>query len=88
MPWIIIKKWGNFGGIGKISPHDFRRNAITKVLDQGLSYQEVQMKTGDKDPKTVKQYDHRRENLEQNALNFLNYEEDAKNETVKNVWFI
>jgi integrase/recombinase XerD len=75
MAWNIVKKWGEFGGIGKISPHDLRRTAITKALDQGLTYRQVQMMTGHKDPKTVMRYDHGRENLEQNAVNFLSYEE-------------
>lgn len=76
MAWNIVKKWGEFGGIGKISPHDLRRTAITKALDQGLTYRQVQMMTGHKDPKTVMRYDHGRENLEQNAVNFLDYNED------------
>lgn len=75
MAWNIVKKWGEFSGIGKISPHDLRRTAITKALDQGLTYRQVQMMTGHKDPKTVMRYDHGRENLEQNAVNFLSYEE-------------
>ena len=29
-----------------------------------------------KDPKTVMRYDHGRENMEQNAVNFLNYTEE------------
>jgi hypothetical protein len=29
-----------------------------------------------KNPKTVMRYDHGRENLEQNAVNFLQYEEE------------
>lgn len=73
MAWNIVKKWGAFGGIGKISPHDLRRTAITKALDQGLTYRQVQMMTGHKDPKTVMRYDHGRENLELNAVNFLDY---------------
>lgn len=75
MAWNIVRKWGEFGGIGKISPHDLRRTAITKALDQGLTYRQVQMMTGHKDPKTVMRYDHGRENLEQNAVNFLDYGE-------------
>ena len=78
MAWNIVKKWGDFGGIGKISPHDLRRTAITRALDQGLTYRQVQMMTGHKDPKTVMRYDHGRENLEQNAVNFLSYDEDLK----------
>jgi integrase/recombinase XerD len=77
MAWNIVKKWGDLGGIGKISPHDLRRTAITKALDQGLTYRQVQMMTGHRDPKTVMKYDHGRENLEQNAVNFLNYDEKS-----------
>lgn len=77
MAWNIVKKWGEMGGIGKISPHDLRRTAITKALDQGLTYRQVQMMTGHKDPKTVMRYDHGRENLEQNAVNFLIYEDKS-----------
>jgi site-specific recombinase XerD len=53
-----------------------RRTAITKALDQGLSYRQVQMMSGHRDPKTVMRYDHGRENLDLNAVNFLQYEEE------------
>jgi integrase/recombinase XerD len=76
MAWMIVKRWGEYGGIGKLSPHDLRRTAITRALDQGLSYRQVQMMSGHKDPKTVMRYDHHRENLEQNAVNFLSYFEE------------
>ncbi len=75
MVWYITRKWGEFAGIGKVSPHDLRRTAITRALDKGLSYRQVQMMSGHKDPKTVMRYDHGRENLEQNAVNFLDYDE-------------
>ena len=78
MAWNIVEKWGEFGGIGKISPHDLRRTAITKALNQGLTYRQVQMMSGHRDPKTVMRYDHGRENLEQNAVNFLSYDENQK----------
>jgi integrase/recombinase XerD len=73
MAWHIVRRWADYGGIGKVSPHDLRRTAITRALDQGLSYRQVQMMSGHKDPKTVMRYDHGRENLEQNAANFLDY---------------
>jgi site-specific recombinase XerD len=75
MAWNIVHKWAEFTGLSKLSPHDLRRTAITKALDQGLSYRQVQMMSGHKDPKTVMRYDHGRENLEMNAVNFLNYDE-------------
>ena len=77
MVWYITQKWGEYAGIGKVSPHDLRRTAITRALDKGLSYRQVQMMTGHRDPKTVMRYDHGRENLEQNAVNFLDYIEES-----------
>lgn len=76
MVWNIVQRWANYGGIGRVSPHDLRRTAITKALDQGLTYRQVQMMSGHKDPKTVMKYDHGRENLDQNAVNFLIYDEE------------
>lgn len=76
MAWHIVRRWAEFTGVGKLSPHDLRRTAITRALDQGLSYRQVQMMTGHKDPKTVMRYDHGRENLELNAANFLKYDEE------------
>lgn len=75
MVWYITQRWGEFTGIGKVSPHDLRRTAITRALDKGLTYRQVQMMSGHKDPKTVMRYDHGRENLEQNAINFIDYDE-------------
>jgi integrase/recombinase XerD len=73
MAYNIVARWGDYAGLGKLSPHDLRRTAITQALDQGLSYRQVQMMSGHKDPKTVMKYDHGRENLDQNAVNFLKY---------------
>ena len=72
----IVKRWASFGGIGDVSPHDLRRTAITRALDSGLTYRQVQMMTKHKDPKTVMRYDHGRENLDQNAVNFIGYNEE------------
>jgi integrase len=38
MVWNIVARWGDYCGIGKLSPHDLRRTAITRALDQGLYY--------------------------------------------------
>lgn len=75
MGWHIVKRWAGFTGIGHVSPHDLRRTAITRALDQDLTYRQVQMMSGHKDPKNVMRYDHARENLDQSAVNFLNYDE-------------
>jgi len=77
----IVAHWGDCGGVGKLSPHDLRRTAITRALDQGLSYRQVQMMSGHRDPKTVMRYDHHRENMDLNAVNFLRYDEKAENKS-------
>jgi integrase/recombinase XerD len=72
----IVKKWADYSRLGDLSPHDLRRTAITHALESGLSYRQVQMMSKHRDPKTVMRYDHGRENLGQNAVNFLRYEEE------------
>ena len=72
----IVKKWADYSRLGDLSPHDLRRTAITKALESGLTYRQVQMMSKHRDPKTVMRYDHGRENLEQNAVNFLGYDEE------------
>jgi len=72
----IVKRWADYSRIGDLSPHDLRRTAITRALETGLSYRQVQMMSKHKDPKTVMRYDHGRENLDQNAVNFLGYDEE------------
>jgi integrase/recombinase XerD len=72
----IVKRWADYSRLGDLSPHDLRRTAITRALDSGLSYRQVQMMSKHRDPKTVMRYDHGRENMERNAVNFLGYEEE------------
>jgi site-specific recombinase XerD len=71
----IVAKWGQYSGVGKITPHDLRRTVVTELLNRGHSYREVQMVTKHKDPKTVMRYDHARENLDKNPINTFGYEE-------------
>jgi integrase/recombinase XerD len=71
--WKVVRRWGDYTGVGKVSPHDLRRTAITRALDQGLSHRQVRMMTGHKSLEMVLRYDHHRESLELNAVNFLNY---------------
>lgn len=71
----IVAKWGQYSGVGKITPHDLRRTVVTELLNRGHSYREVQMVTKHKDPKTVMRYDQARENLDKNPINTFGYEE-------------
>ena len=71
----IIARWAEYGRVGRVSPHDLRRTAITRAFDLGLSHRQVQAMSGHRDPRTVMRYDHNRFDLEQNAINFLHYSE-------------
>jgi len=71
----IVRRWAEQASLGRVSPHDLRRTVITKLLNDGRSYREVQMVTKHRDPRSVQRYDHARENLEQNPVNTLSYEE-------------
>jgi integrase/recombinase XerD len=73
----IVAHWGKFSGVGKVTPHDLRRTVVTELLNRGHSYREVQMVTKHRDPKTVMRYDYARDNLENNPVITLNYEEQA-----------
>jgi integrase/recombinase XerD len=73
----IVKRWADFCGIkGRVTPHELRRTAISRALNQGRTYREVQMMSKHKDPKTVMRYDYERDNLERNPVNSLSYDEE------------
>jgi integrase/recombinase XerD len=38
----IVKRWADYSRIGDLSPHDLRRTAITRALESGLTYRQVQ----------------------------------------------
>jgi integrase len=65
----IVKKWADYSRLGDLSPHDLPRTAITRALESGLTYRQVQM-SKHRDPKTVMRYDRGRASMEQTAVNF------------------
>ncbi|MEJ7575923.1 MAG: tyrosine-type recombinase/integrase [Pyrinomonadaceae bacterium] len=71
----IVGRWGEYGGVGKVTPHDLRRSVVTKLLNDGRTYRDVQMVTKHKDPKTIMRYDHARENLDSSPVNTLSWDE-------------
>lgn len=75
--WHLVKGWGKRTGVGKLTPHDLRRTAITRALDMGRSYRQVQMMSGHKDVNSVVRYDRHRSNLDDNAINTLTYEDEG-----------
>jgi integrase/recombinase XerD len=72
----IVAHYADYTGVGKVTPHDLRRTVVTKLLNDGRSYREVQMVTKHKDPKTIMRYDHARENLDSSPVNTLTWEEE------------
>jgi integrase/recombinase XerD len=72
----IVARWGAFTGVGHVTPHDLRRTVVTKLLNDGHTYREVQMVTKHKDPKTIMRYDHARENLDGSPVNSLSWDGD------------
>lgn len=74
--WNIVNKYAEYVGLEQVHPHSFRHTAITRALDMGLSYRDVQMMTGHKTLLTVQRYDAHREDMSRNAINELNYEEE------------
>lgn len=77
--WHLVKQWAKFAGLGKVTPHDLRRTAITRALDLGHSYRQVQNGSGHKHIQSVQRYDHHRQSLADNSINFLHYDEDEEN---------
>src|SRR5215510_8093820 len=75
----IVNRWACLAGLNKgkqtLSPHDLRRTAVTRALGLGFTYRQVQAMTGHKDIRMVVRYDHERGNIEENAINFLHYDE-------------
>lgn len=74
--WNIVRKYGDYAGIKNLHPHTFRHTAITRALDMGLSYRDVQMMSGHRSIMTVQRYDAHRDDMSRNAINELHYEED------------
>ncbi len=73
----IVRKWADFVGIeGRVTPHNLRATAITRALEKGRSYRDVQMMSKHRDPKTVMKYDYGRDNLENNPVNTLSYDDE------------
>ena len=69
----IIAKHAKCAGIGKVTPHDLRRTAITTALDQGESYRRVMNAARLKNLETVQKYDHHRKKLTENSIFTLDY---------------
>lgn len=76
--WHLVKKYSRLAGIDDVSPHDLRRTAITQAFKQRVPIRHIQRMSGHQDLNTLRLYDLDRENLEDNAINELKYDVEAK----------
>lgn len=74
--WHIVKRKGELAGIGKLAPHDLRRTAITKAFQQNTSITSILNMSKHKSVETLMIYNKGLDNLENNAVHTLNYDEE------------
>lgn len=63
----------------RLTPHDFRRTAITRALDLGESYRRVMNASRHRSISSIQRYDLHRQASEENSILSLNYDEDLVN---------
>lgn len=74
--WHIVKTRAASAGIGRLSPHDLRRSAITKAFAQNMPLTAILNMSKHKSVETLMIYNKGLDNLENNAVHYLNYESD------------
>lgn len=74
--WHLVSRTAKNTGLGKLSPHDLRRTAITKAFKQNIPIHHIQRMSGHRNLDTLRLYDIDRENLDDNAINELSYDFD------------
>jgi integrase/recombinase XerD len=70
----ILMKYAKLAGLGKISPHDLRRTALTQML-RAYKPQDVLKVSKHKDIKTLMRYDHDRDNMDNSPVNTFTYDD-------------
>jgi integrase len=68
-----VARWADYAGLGKVTPHDFRRTAITEML-KTYPVQEALMASNHRDVQTLMGHGQDYENLERNLLNIFRYD--------------
>jgi integrase/recombinase XerD len=74
--WLIVKWCDELAGLGKLSPHDLRRTAITKAFQQNTPVTSILNMTKHKSVETLMIYNKGLDNLENNAVHTLNYDSE------------
>lgn len=70
---LIVKKYAPEGLEGKLTPHGLRASAATIALESGAALHQVQYALGHADPRTTERYQKRKLNLDNNAVDVLNF---------------
>ena len=60
-------------GVKGLTPHGLRATFATLALEEGAPLQQVQYAMGHADPRTTERYQKRKENLDHNAVDYLNF---------------
>jgi site-specific recombinase XerD len=67
----VIKKRQGQAGLSGITPHDFRRGMVPRLLEAGVDVFTVQQLAGHADAVTTARYDRRGEGMRQRAAMLL-----------------
>jgi integrase/recombinase XerD len=71
----LVRKWADYAGLGRVTPHDLRRTVLTEMLKRHPA-QDVQMVSKHRDIRTLLGYFHDSDNLERNPVNTFSYDSD------------
>lgn len=74
--WYLVKRKGELAGLGKLCPHDLRRTAITKAFQQNTPVTSILNMSKHKSVETLMIYNKGLDNLENNAVHLINYNEE------------
>ena len=66
-----VAKYGKKIGMPELGPHDMRATFITLAIEGGASLTQVQYAAGHADPRTTERYQKRKENLDDNAVDYI-----------------
>lgn len=64
---LLVKKWAD------ITPHGMRASFATITLEEGAPLHQVQYAMGHSDPRTTERYQKRKLNLDNNAVDYMNF---------------
>jgi site-specific recombinase XerD len=70
--WKVVLRRAEAAGLGaRITPHSLRHTFVTLALDGGAPLHKVQYAAGHADPRTTERYDRQKNNLDDNAADYV-----------------